>query len=140
MCESSFKHQYKKGKQIVHLVFKRRRSTLEGSVTPLNQNWNQCAGSVRVYTEAFRLELLEADRLRKRRSVLGLSCESDLPEEQDKRDSILEGQLAVLFYDDCTKKATSASDLVPFLAVAKEFDFTADIQKRIFEWVQTLLS
>ena len=77
--------------------------------------------------------MLEADRLRKRRKVLGLSCESDLPEDEDKRDSILEGRLAEVFYADSKKIVKSAADLVPFLTVAKEFEFTADMQKKIFK-------
>jgi U3 small nucleolar RNA-associated protein 6 len=89
--------------------------------------------NMQVYTEAFRLELLEADRLRKRRAVLGLSCEADLPDQQEKRDEILDGKLAVLFYEDSKKVVKSASELVPFLTVSKDFDFTREIQKSIFE-------
>ena len=81
--------------------------------------------------QAFRLELLEADRLRKRRQVLGLSCEADLPDEEEEKSKILDGQLAILFYNDCKRVAKSAADLLPFLVVAKEFDFTHNIQQTI---------
>lgn len=83
--------------------------------------------------QAFRLELLEADRLRKRRQVLGLSCESDLPESGEDKDNVLDGKLAVLFYSDAKKGVTSSVDLVPFLAVAKEFDFTQQLQETILK-------
>ncbi|KAI9563663.1 hypothetical protein GHT06_011127 [Daphnia sinensis] len=92
--------------------------------------------SIQLYTEAFRLELLEADRLRKRRQVLGLSCEPDLPENQEDTDNILNGRVAVLFYNDAKKAVKSAADLLPFLAVAKEFDFTAELQATIFRDMQ----
>ncbi|EFX76504.1 hypothetical protein DAPPUDRAFT_226035 [Daphnia pulex] len=87
--------------------------------------------SIQLYTEAFRLELLEADRLRKRREVLGLSCEADLPEGEEETNSILEGQLAILFYNDAKNAVKSASDLLPFLAVVKDFDFTFQLRQTI---------
>lgn len=75
--------------------------------------------------------MLEADRLRKRRDVLGLSCEAELPEGDDEKAKILDGHLAVVFYNDAKKSAKSASDLLPFLVVAKDFDFTQKIQDGI---------
>jgi len=93
--------------------------------------------SIKIYIEAFRLELLEVDRLRKRREVLGLSCEADLPDEEEVKDKILEGQLAVLYYEDAQKIIKSASDLVPFLTVAKEFDFTQELQQSIISNMKT---
>lgn len=77
------------------------------------------------------MELLEADRLRKRREILGLSCEADLPSGEDEKNDILDGKLAVLFYEDAKKLDVTAADLLPFLAVAKEFDFTTELQQRI---------
>lgn len=93
--------------------------------------------SIEVYTEAFRLELREADRLRKRREVLGLSCEAELPDDEEVKDKILDGQLATLFYDDAQKIVKSSSDLVLFLTVAKEFDFTQEIQQSIILTMKT---
>lgn len=84
--------------------------------------------------KAFRLELLEADRLRKRRKVMGLSCEAELPDDDEERDKILDGELAVLFYNDAKKIEQSAADLLPFLAVAKDFDFTEELQQTILEY------
>lgn len=83
--------------------------------------------------QAFRLELLEADRLRKRRQVLGLSCEGDLPDGEEEKNNILDGKLAVLFYNDAKNGVSSAADLVPFLVVAKDFDFTQSIQETIIK-------
>lgn len=92
-----------------------------------------------VVFKAFRLELLETDRLRKRREVLGLSCEAELPDGEDERAKILDGQLAVIFYQDAKASAKSASDLLPFLVVAKDFDFTQDIQEDIISY-ETVVS
>lgn len=89
--------------------------------------------NTQIYAEAFRLELLEAERLRKRREVLGLSVEGDLPDKEEERDKILDGHLAILFYNDCKKIFKSTTDLVPFLIIAKSFNFTVDIQKAIIK-------
>jgi len=72
--------------------------------------------------------------LRKRRQVLGLSCEADLPESEEEKSNILDGQLAVLYYNDAKKIEKSAADLLPFLAVAKDFDFTQDLQNTILKY------
>jgi hypothetical protein len=77
------------------------------------------------------LELLEADRLRKRREVLGLSCEAELPSGEEQKNDILDGKLAVYFYQDAKKMDISAADLLPFLVVAKQFDFTTELQQTI---------
>jgi len=63
--------------------------------------------------------------------VLGLSCEADLPDSEEVKDKILDGQLASLYYEDAQKTIKSASDLVLFLTVAKEFDFTQEIQQSV---------
>ena len=63
--------------------------------------------------------------------MLGLSCEADLPDSDEDRANILDGQVAILYYQDSKKIHQSAADLVPFLTVAKEFDFTQQIQKDI---------
>lgn len=63
--------------------------------------------------------------------MLGLSCEAELPDDEEVKDKILDGQLATLFYDDAQKIVKSSSDLVLFLTVAKEFDFTQEIQQSI---------
>lgn len=77
------------------------------------------------------MELLETDRLRKRREVLGLSCEAELPSGEQQQNDILGGKLAVLFYNDAKKMDISAADLLPFLVVAKKFDFTTELQQTI---------
>ena len=63
--------------------------------------------------------------------MLGLSCEAELPDSEEVKDKILEGQLASLYFEDAQKIIKSASDLVPFLSVAKEFDFTQEVQQSI---------
>ena len=60
-----------------------------------------------------------------------MSCEADLPENEEDKDSILDGKLAILFYNDAKKVVKSAVDLLPFLTVAKEFDFTLELQQSI---------
>ena len=63
--------------------------------------------------------------------MLGLSCETELPSGEEQKSDILDGKLAVLFYQNAKKMDISAADLLPFLVVAKKFDFTTELQQRI---------
>ncbi|XP_064620743.1 U3 small nucleolar RNA-associated protein 6 homolog [Lineus longissimus] len=92
-----------------------------------------------LWLEYYRLELLNADKLRKRREILGLENEDENEEtESDVQDAVLAGQVAQIVY----KKALEAfpGDVefcLSFLPVCKLFDFTQDMTEDVYNELKT---
>lgn len=89
--------------------------------------------SERLFREYFRLELMFVDQLKKRSQVLGIAEEdlNDLPDET--RDAVLDGKIAMAVYRKAVAEIGEAGFVGSLLAVACDFEFTAQIQWDIVE-------
>lgn len=90
----------------------------------------------KLYQEYFRMELMHAEKLRKEKQEFekaAMDMESfDHPEE------ILKGELARIIYKNSISKIKGAEFHVSLLAIAQLFDFAKDLQKEIYDDLQTL--
>lgn len=90
----------------------------------------------KLHQEYFRMELMHAEKLRKEKQEFekaAMDMESfDHPEE------ILKGELARIIYKNSISKIKGAEFHVSLLAIAQLFDFAKDLQKEIYDDLQTL--
>ncbi|XP_076072744.1 U3 small nucleolar RNA-associated protein 6 homolog [Mytilus galloprovincialis] len=95
----------------------------------LQQGIRYLTNSQQLWLEYFRMELLYAEKLRQRRSVLGID-----EEEADKvADTVLEGFVAEVVYKKAIEAIPDNVDFVlSFLPICQLFDFTTKLQEDIF--------
>lgn len=90
----------------------------------------------KLYQEYFRMELMHAEKLRKEKQELEKAAMDmgnfDHPEE------ILKGELARIIYKNSISKIKGAEFHVSLLTIAQLFDFAKDLQKEIYDDLQTL--
>ncbi|XP_038613381.1 U3 small nucleolar RNA-associated protein 6 homolog [Tachyglossus aculeatus] len=92
--------------------------------------------SPKLYQEYFRMELMHAERQRKEKQMFeqaNMTLEQfTFPEE------LFKGRLAQVIFHEAVKKIKGAEFHLSLLSIAKLFDFTQDLQKEIYEHLQTL--
>ncbi|XP_052051575.1 U3 small nucleolar RNA-associated protein 6 homolog [Apodemus sylvaticus] len=90
----------------------------------------------KLYQEYFRMELMNAEKLRKEKQEFEKAAMDvgnfDHPEE------ILKGELARIIYKNSISKIKGAEFHVSLLTIAQLFDFAKDLQKEIYDDLQTL--
>ncbi|KAL6032573.1 hypothetical protein STEG23_036062, partial [Scotinomys teguina] len=90
----------------------------------------------KLYQEYFRMELMHAEKLRKEKQEFEKAAMDmgnfDHPEE------ILKGELARIIYKNSISKIKGAEFHVSLLSIAQLFDFAKDLQKEIYDDLQTL--
>ncbi|NP_001079708.1 UTP6 small subunit processome component L homeolog [Xenopus laevis] len=89
-----------------------------------------------IYQEYFRMELLNAEKQRKEKEEME-KAKMDL-DEAGYLESILEGELARVVYKSAVQTIKGAQFHLSLLSIAKEFDFTQDLQKEILTDLQSL--
>lgn len=89
----------------------------------------------KLYQEYFRMELMNAEKLRKEKEEFDKAkmdvANLDYPEE------VLQGELARIVYRNSVSKIKSAEFHVSLLSIAQLFDFAKDLQKEIYDDLQT---
>ncbi|XP_037348437.1 U3 small nucleolar RNA-associated protein 6 homolog isoform X1 [Talpa occidentalis] len=90
----------------------------------------------KLYQEYFRMELMHAEKLRKEKQEFEKAkmdvVNLDYPEE------ILKGELARIVYKNSVSKIKGAEFHVSLLSIAQLFDFAKDLQREIYDDLQTL--
>lgn len=90
----------------------------------------------KLYQEYFRMELMHAEKLRKEKEEFEKAkmdvANLDYPEE------ILTGALARIVYKNSISKIKGAEFHLSLLSIAQLFDFAKDLQKEIYDDLQTL--
>lgn len=87
--------------------------------------------SKQLWLEYFRMEILYAEKLRQRRSVLGI--DENVPESDKVSDSVLEGHVAEVVFKKAIETVQDDVDfMLSFLPICKLFDFTSQIQEHIY--------
>lgn len=83
-----------------------------------------------LWLEYFRMELLYAEKLRQRKTVLGI--DESLPEADEMSDAVLEGQIAEVVHQKALENIPDDVDFIlSFLPVCRLFDFTKPIKDKI---------
>ncbi|KAK2154426.1 hypothetical protein LSH36_269g09026 [Paralvinella palmiformis] len=91
--------------------------------------------SEHLWQEYFRMELLNADKLRKRRQVLGLAALSK--EEADISEEVLNGKVAVVVFIKAVDTLPEKVEFcLSFLPICRLFDFAQVIEEEIFSYLQ----
>ncbi|KAM6163324.1 U3 small nucleolar RNA-associated protein 6 homolog [Rhynchocyon petersi] len=90
----------------------------------------------KVYQEYFRMELMHAEKLRKEKQEFE-KAKMEV-ENMDYAEEILAGELARIVYKNSVNKIKSAEFHVSLLSIAQLFDFAKDLQKEIYDDLQTL--
>uniref|UniRef100_A0A2K6QBS3 UTP6 small subunit processome component n=1 Tax=Rhinopithecus roxellana TaxID=61622 RepID=A0A2K6QBS3_RHIRO len=93
----------------------------------------ECA---KLYKEYFRMELMHAEKLRKEKEEFE-KASMDV-EHPDYSEEILKGELARIVYKNSVSIIKGAEFHVSLLSVAQLFDFAKDLQKEIYDDLQTL--
>uniref|UniRef100_A0A8C9GC68 UTP6 small subunit processome component n=1 Tax=Piliocolobus tephrosceles TaxID=591936 RepID=A0A8C9GC68_9PRIM len=93
----------------------------------------ECA---KLYKEYFRMELMHAEKLRKEKEEFE-KASMDV-EHPDYSEEILKGELARIIYKNSVSIIKGAEFHVSLLSVAQLFDFAKDLQKEIYDDLQTL--
>ncbi|KAE8577490.1 hypothetical protein XENTR_v10004586 [Xenopus tropicalis] len=88
-----------------------------------------------IYQEYFRMELLNAEKQRKEREEME-KAKMDLG-EAGYLESILVGELAGVVYRSAVQAIQGAQFHLSLLSIAKEFNFTKDLQKEILSDLQS---
>ena len=88
-----------------------------------------------LWQEYFRMELLNADKLRKRREILGLAALAR--EEADISDMVLKGQVAQIVFKKALESIPgNAQFCLSFLPLCRLFNFTNLVEEEIFACLQ----
>ncbi|XP_030853439.1 U3 small nucleolar RNA-associated protein 6 homolog isoform X2 [Strongylocentrotus purpuratus] len=86
----------------------------------------------KLWTEYFRMELLHADKLRKRMSLLKQTMVE--PEESELEDALMRGELARRVYSTAIKEIPDdIAFRLSFIPVVRCFDFTSQLVDAIYE-------
>uniref|UniRef100_A0A7N9DCW6 UTP6 small subunit processome component n=1 Tax=Macaca fascicularis TaxID=9541 RepID=A0A7N9DCW6_MACFA len=93
----------------------------------------ECA---KLYKEYFRMELMHAEKLRKEKEEFE-KASMDV-EHPDYSEEILKGELARIIYKNSVSIIKGAEFHVSLLSIAQLFDFAKDLQKEIYDDLQTL--
>ncbi|XP_054769937.2 U3 small nucleolar RNA-associated protein 6 homolog [Lytechinus pictus] len=89
----------------------------------------------KLWTEYFRMELLHADKLRKRMSLLKQTMIE--PEESELEDALMRGELARRVYSTAIKEIPDDIGFrLSFIPVVRCFDFTSELENAIYEDLQ----
>ncbi|XP_004593947.2 U3 small nucleolar RNA-associated protein 6 homolog [Ochotona princeps] len=91
----------------------------------------------KLYQEYFRMELMHAEKLRKEKQELEKADMDDL-RHFDYPQEILTGELARIIYKNSVSVIKGAEFHVSLLSIAQLFDFAKDLQKEIYNDLQTL--
>ncbi|XP_051681414.1 U3 small nucleolar RNA-associated protein 6 homolog isoform X2 [Oryctolagus cuniculus] len=91
----------------------------------------------KLYQEYFRMELMHAEKLRKEKQELEKADMDDL-RNLDYPQEILKGELARIIYKNSVSIIKGAEFHVSLLSIAQLFDFAKDLQKEIYDDLQTL--
>ncbi|XP_072044117.1 U3 small nucleolar RNA-associated protein 6 homolog [Amphiura filiformis] len=87
--------------------------------------------SHKLWTEYFRLELMNADKQRKRYALLKQSQIE--PDEDDMNDAVMQGAVAQMVYKQAMQQMSDDIDLhLAFLPICQRFDFTQHILDEIY--------
>lgn len=86
-----------------------------------------------LWHEYFRYELLFAEKMRKRRSILEKKKKEHV-EEEEVEDAVLTGQLAQVAFTQALQSIPGDVEFVTdFIPICQLFDFTQDIEEAIFQ-------
>ncbi|XP_041481168.1 U3 small nucleolar RNA-associated protein 6 homolog [Lytechinus variegatus] len=89
----------------------------------------------KLWTEYFRMELLHADKLRKRMSLLKQTMIE--PEESELEDALMRGELARRVYSTAIKEIPDDIGFrLSFIPVVRCFDFTSELEDAVYEDLQ----
>ncbi|XP_009875466.1 PREDICTED: U3 small nucleolar RNA-associated protein 6 homolog, partial [Apaloderma vittatum] len=89
----------------------------------------------KLYQEYFRMELMHAEKQRKEKKAFE-QAKMDLG-EFSYSEEILNGEMARIIYRDAAQKIKGVGFHLAVLSIAKQFDFTQDLQKEILESLQS---
>ncbi|XP_006890999.1 PREDICTED: U3 small nucleolar RNA-associated protein 6 homolog [Elephantulus edwardii] len=90
----------------------------------------------KLYQEYFRMELMHAEKMRKEKQEFD-QAKMEV-ENLDYTEEILTGELARIIYKNSVRIIKSAEFHVSLLSIAQLFDFAKDLQKEIYDDLQTL--
>ncbi|XP_033097478.1 U3 small nucleolar RNA-associated protein 6 homolog isoform X2 [Anneissia japonica] len=92
--------------------------------------------SQKIWQEYFRMELMHADKLRKRWTLLK---QSDMKaDEEEMSDALMEGQAAKIVYKKALEEIQNDAEFhLSFIPLLQQFDFTSKLEDEIYTDVQT---